>query len=719
MSSRSNHQPKHLMQSNSLVALSAVLIAGSRSLAESSTSSSEVIIPRASPGSKDSVLRIPSGRFIEIEGYTIGDEHRSEMSSKQFFDSIDKDKDGKLGHPELSQYLMNHIGGSNLDTTEEADEEAKSIMDRLDHNQDDELDSKDMYRFWEGLESLLTVDEVAEWIEHSLQLPPKIAQVFRANHVTGYDFPELVDNDGKALIDDLKIQNAMHRKKIMENVKSRLLGIGSKPKAPTGFTVTMESCSTALLTWKKPSREEQNFPVHKFRVQRRPLISNGDYQYGNHSRIMKENECLGGKDLSSVKDRMHANFPSKDTIPNDSIFDGGIDKSNDQYLNICTLDTDQSRRQCVPIEKSLEWQDVYNKGDNEFHDFGLQRGNSGYQYRIQSWNTVGKSTWVLQDISKKWKRNKCTRKEESQVRIVTEEGRFWCFLSWFSFLFSSAYSFGQTIMAMFTVFVAYLKYRRANLSTSVSPLDLGFPLLFEKINAGTSWILGFDIISPSVRESKSPGRDSLISYDDAAGLNKCNGYDQVRGARVKRKSTVSMNQQDSTEPKTIRQARPPLKQLNSTKTNLSQVSELSVPEVENITVLEGPTKKIQPQLKQSSFRNRLFRSSSQSSYCSEIKEPSGGCFTVKSETAPLTDTDNQESLRSENSFNCDDDSLIRCNSCNKKYRFPKRKRHHCAICYATFCHKCGKTTHTNLVSCKVPGNCICNRCLKPEQRSQR
>mmetsp|Transcript_11205 Transcript_11205/g.12422 ORF Transcript_11205/g.12422 Transcript_11205/m.12422 type:complete len:209 (-) Transcript_11205:338-964(-) len=164
------------MQSNSLVALSAVLIAGSRSLAESSTSSSEVIIPRASPGSKDSVLRIPSGRFIEIEGYTIGDEHRSEMSSKQFFDSIDKDKDGKLGHPELSQYLMNHIGGSNLDTTEEADEEAKSIMDRLDHNQDDELDSKDMYRFWEGLESLLTVDEVAEWIEHSLQLPPKIAQ---------------------------------------------------------------------------------------------------------------------------------------------------------------------------------------------------------------------------------------------------------------------------------------------------------------------------------------------------------------------------------------------------------------------------------------------------------------------------------------------------------------------------------------------------------------
>lgn len=53
----------------------------------------------------------------------------------------------------------------------------------------------------------------------------------------------------------------------------------------------------------------------------------------------------------------------------------------------------------------------------------------------------------------------------------------------------------------------------------------------------------------------------------------------------------------------------------------------------------------------------------------------------------------------------------RCNSCHKKYKFPKRCRHHCARCGATFCHKHGNPTHNNFVSCKVPGDCVCNVCL--------
>lgn len=39
--------------------------------------------------------------------------------------------------------------------------------------------------------TLLTVDEVAQWVVHAVQLPQEVADIFRNNMVTGYDFPEL------------------------------------------------------------------------------------------------------------------------------------------------------------------------------------------------------------------------------------------------------------------------------------------------------------------------------------------------------------------------------------------------------------------------------------------------------------------------------------------------------------------------------------------------
>jgi hypothetical protein len=47
----------------------------------------------------------------------------------------------------------------------------------------------------------------------------------------------------------------------------------------------------------------------------------------------------------------------------------------------------------------------------------------------------------------------------------------------------------------------------------------------------------------------------------------------------------------------------------------------------------------------------------------------------------------------------------------KKFKIGKRYKHHCARCMATFCHKHGRTTHSNFTSCKIPGDCICNSCL--------
>jgi hypothetical protein len=56
------------------------------------------------------------------------------------------------------------------------------------------------------------------------------------------------------------------------------------------------------------------------------------------------------------------------------------------------------------------------------------------------------------------------------------------------------------------------------------------------------------------------------------------------------------------------------------------------------------------------------------------------------------------------------DDYTRCNVCEKKFKYFVRHRHHCARCLSAFCHKHGKTTHSNLTSCRVPGTCVCDNC---------
>jgi len=60
------------------------------------------------------------------------------------------------------------------------------------------------------------------------------------------------------------------------------------------------------------------------------------------------------------------------------------------------------------------------------------------------------------------------------------------------------------------------------------------------------------------------------------------------------------------------------------------------------------------------------------------------------------------------------DDHTRCNVCEKKFKVVTRCRHNCARCLSAFCHKHGRTTHSNFTSCRVPGSCICNMCLDVE-----
>ena len=112
---------------------------------------------------------------VENEGFTIGDEHRSKKSTNSFFSSIDQDRDGTLTRPELSSFLYEKVGGVNFDEKEEVDRGIDIIIKNLDQNKDDGLDVGDVTSYLKSLDRVLGVKEVADWIEHAVQLPHEVA----------------------------------------------------------------------------------------------------------------------------------------------------------------------------------------------------------------------------------------------------------------------------------------------------------------------------------------------------------------------------------------------------------------------------------------------------------------------------------------------------------------------------------------------------------------
>ena len=97
----------------------------------------------------------------------LGDGIRSSEASGVFFDSLDRDGDGAIEPEEVALFLQEEIGGKSFDTSEEVLMETNSIMERLDQNHNDGLEMSDMLDYWTQLESLLTAEEVAEWIVYS------------------------------------------------------------------------------------------------------------------------------------------------------------------------------------------------------------------------------------------------------------------------------------------------------------------------------------------------------------------------------------------------------------------------------------------------------------------------------------------------------------------------------------------------------------------------
>jgi hypothetical protein len=133
----------------------------------------------------------------------------------QFFQSLDSDADGVLRAEEIREFVRD-VGGAGLDEGTEIEEGVEQILKGLDLDKDHAVTLRDLKSWFSRLGGVLTVSEAADWVVHALQLPPDIGDAFRENAISGYDFPDLLKDDGASLVYDLNVTRRSFRKRIMK-----------------------------------------------------------------------------------------------------------------------------------------------------------------------------------------------------------------------------------------------------------------------------------------------------------------------------------------------------------------------------------------------------------------------------------------------------------------------------------------------------------------------
>lgn len=115
---------------------------------------------------------------------------------------------------------------------------------------------------------MLSIDEVAAWLEHSLHMPAEVCDIFRSNAITGFDFPELLEHNGRLIGTELGITKRNLKMRIYRGILMRLMGMGTVPSRPIDVTSEVITCNDIKIHWGHQTRAEHGFPVHKYVLQR-------------------------------------------------------------------------------------------------------------------------------------------------------------------------------------------------------------------------------------------------------------------------------------------------------------------------------------------------------------------------------------------------------------------------------------------------------------------
>lgn len=200
--------------------------------------------------------------------------------------------------------------------------------------------------------SMLTVDDVCDWVVHSLHMPDSVTEIIRDNAVTGYDFPDLVENDGQRIESELGITKRTLKSRLYRGIVMRLVGMGTLPLELLSVAADRVSCSEIRLDWTVYKKEKNSFPTHKYLVERNEPSNYFDSGYK----------------------------------PNDSA-------TIDELLVVRPVRIDGSIEADLPPDFSLipavrqEWVAVCSDMATFCIDTGLMPGTI-YKYRISAWNAV-------------------------------------------------------------------------------------------------------------------------------------------------------------------------------------------------------------------------------------------------------------------------------------------------------------------------------------------
>lgn len=120
-----------------------------------------------------------------------------------------------------------------------SDKDVDSAFAKLDRDQDSVISLKELDERWESVGAEMTVEEVADWVAYSVQLPQYSALV-RRHSISGYTFPLLMDNDGSRL-EEIGVRSELHRRQLSMFLKMKYLGMGKKPEK-----VVATTCETSV-----------------------------------------------------------------------------------------------------------------------------------------------------------------------------------------------------------------------------------------------------------------------------------------------------------------------------------------------------------------------------------------------------------------------------------------------------------------------------------------
>ncbi|CAK9217792.1 unnamed protein product [Sphagnum jensenii] len=217
----------------------------------------------------------PHGRFfcliwfatlLIVFGKATG--HRGlQRNLEDFFCSVDQDGNGEIERVEATKFLKS----LNTRLVEKYGNGAKEgSSDLFISNQFEAfsyggttISSEEMM---DHLQNMMTANHVVDWVIHGLQLP-QYAEAFRQNAIMGLDFPALIENESRALGEELGVNSLFHRTKITRAIVHQVFGIGATPGSPLGLMCTPSNCGGIQLNWEVPPVRGSP-PLHKYLVQR-------------------------------------------------------------------------------------------------------------------------------------------------------------------------------------------------------------------------------------------------------------------------------------------------------------------------------------------------------------------------------------------------------------------------------------------------------------------